>query len=69
MGDYAKSIAILNLRSGGLGMLSILRELNSMAEKSLDMLHCALKGTPPQNPLLNTMVPSTSVMQNCTPRL
>ena len=42
MGDYAKGIAIINLRSGGLNMPFILREINSMADKALDMLHRAL---------------------------
>jgi phosphate transport system protein len=42
MGDYAKGIAIINLRSGGLSMPFVLREINSMAEKALDMLHQAL---------------------------
>ncbi len=42
MGDYAKGIAIINLRSGGLSMPFILREIYSMAEKAMDMLHRAL---------------------------
>jgi len=42
MGDYAKGIAIINLRSGGLSMPFILREIYSMAEKAMDMLHHAL---------------------------
>lgn len=42
MGDYAKGSAIINLRSGGLSMPFILREINSMADKALDMLHRAL---------------------------
>src|SRR6266498_5700974 len=42
MGDYAKGIAVINLRSGGLSMPFIVREINSMADKALDMLHRAL---------------------------
>ncbi len=42
MGDYAKGIAIINLRSGGLSMPFIVRESYSMAEKTMDMLHRAL---------------------------
>src|SRR5215216_3126240 len=42
MGDYAKGIANINLRSDGLSMPSILWEIHSMAEKSVDMLHRAL---------------------------
>jgi phosphate transport system protein len=39
IGDYAKGIATINLRSGGIGMPALLRELLSMAEKATDMLH------------------------------
>lgn len=42
MGDYAKGIAVINLRSGGLSMPFILREIYSMAEKAMDMFHSAL---------------------------
>jgi phosphate transport system protein len=39
IGDYAKGIATINLRSEGLGMPAILREIQSMAEKAVDLLH------------------------------
>ena len=42
MGDYAKGIATINLRSEGLGMPYLLREAYSMAQKTLDMLDRAL---------------------------
>jgi len=42
MGDYAKGIANINLRSGGLSMPSILREIYAMAEKVVDMMHRAM---------------------------
>lgn len=42
MGDYAKGIATINLRSQGLGLPRISRELYSMAEKTVDMLHRAM---------------------------
>lgn len=42
MGDYAKGIANINIRSGGLSMPVILREIYAMAEKAVDMLHRAL---------------------------
>jgi phosphate transport system protein len=42
IGDYAKGIANINLRSGGLSMPKILKDIYSMAEKSVDMLHCAM---------------------------
>ena len=42
MGDYAKGIANINIRSGGLSMPMILREVYAMAEKGVDMLHRAM---------------------------
>jgi phosphate transport system protein len=42
MGDYAKGIAYINTRSGGLSLPFILREIYSMAEKAVDMLHHAM---------------------------
>lgn len=42
MGDYAKGIATINLRSGGLSLPDILTEIYAMAEKAVDMLHRAM---------------------------
>lgn len=42
MGDYAKGIAQINLRSEGLSVPFMLREIYSMAEKAVDMLHRAM---------------------------
>jgi phosphate transport system protein len=42
MGDYAKGIANINIRSEGLGLPRILRDVYSMAEKAVDMLHRAM---------------------------
>ncbi len=42
IGDYAKGIAVINLRSGGLGLPKILNDLYYMSEKTLDMFHRAL---------------------------
>jgi phosphate transport system protein len=42
MGDYAKGIANINLRSGGLSLPHILNDVYSMAEKAVDMLHRAM---------------------------
>jgi phosphate transport system protein len=39
MGDYAKAIANINIRSEGLSLPRILRDIYSMAEKAVDMLH------------------------------
>ena len=42
MGDYAKGVAAINLRSGGLNMPKILRDIYYMSEKVIDMLHRTL---------------------------
>jgi|SRR5688572_5165266 phosphate transport system protein len=42
MADYAKEIANINIRSRGLGMPGILKDIYSMAEKAVDMLHRAI---------------------------
>jgi phosphate transport system protein len=42
IGDYAKGIATINLRSEGLSMPVMLREIYAMAEKAVDMLHRAM---------------------------
>jgi phosphate transport system protein len=42
MEDYAKGIANINLRSQGLSLPGILRDLYTMAEKAVDMLHRAM---------------------------
>lgn len=39
MGDYAKEIANINIRSEGLSLPFLLRDIYSMAEKAVDMLH------------------------------
>lgn len=42
MGDYAKEIANINIRSEGLGLPYILKDMYSMAEKAVDVLHRAM---------------------------
>jgi phosphate transport system protein len=42
MGDYAKGIANINIRSQGLSLSYIFRDIYSMAEKAVDMLHRAM---------------------------
>jgi len=42
MGDYAKGIATINIRSEGLSLPQILMDIYSMAEKGVDMLHRAM---------------------------
>lgn len=42
MGDYAKGIATINIRSEGLSLPRMLRDIYCMAEKAVDMLHRAM---------------------------
>jgi phosphate transport system protein len=42
MRDYAKAIANINIRSEGLSLPRILKDVYSMAEKAVDMLHRAM---------------------------
>lgn len=42
MGDYAKGIAAINLRSGGLGLPKVLQDIHYMAQKAIDMLQRSL---------------------------
>jgi phosphate transport system protein len=50
VGDYAKGIASINLRSGGLGMPKVLRDIHYMAEKVVDMLHRSLTAFVDEDP-------------------
>jgi phosphate transport system protein len=51
MGDYAKGIATINLRSQGLGLPLTLERIYSMAEKGVDMLHRAMTAFADENEL------------------
>ena len=42
IGDYAKGIANINIRSGGLSLPKILKDIHVMGGKSVDMLHRAM---------------------------
>ena len=42
IGDYAKGIANINLRSQGLSLPKMLKDIFSMAEKAVDLLHRAM---------------------------
>jgi phosphate transport system protein len=42
MADYAKEIANIHIRSEGLSLPAIVRDIYSMAEKAVDMLHRAM---------------------------
>jgi phosphate transport system protein len=43
IGDYAKGNSKILLRSGGLGMPKLLKSLQNMARKAVDMLHRAME--------------------------
>lgn len=43
IGDYAKGIAGIHLRSGGLGMPKVLRDLHYMSKKAVEMLQRAMQ--------------------------
>ena len=43
IGDYAKGIATIHLRSGGLGMPKVLKDLHYMAQRAVDMLQRAMQ--------------------------
>ncbi len=42
MGDYAKGICVINLRSEGISLPKMVGEIYSMAERAVDMLHRAM---------------------------
>lgn len=42
IGDYAKAISNINIRSGGLSLPKILMDIHKMGEKTVDMLHRAM---------------------------
>lgn len=42
VGEYAKGIANINIRSEGLGAIAILGNIYSMAEEAVDVLHAAM---------------------------
>ncbi|MEW6403690.1 MAG: phosphate signaling complex protein PhoU [Chloroflexota bacterium] len=42
IGDYAKGIAVINLRSGGISLPRLLKDLYHMSLRSADMVHRAL---------------------------
>ncbi len=71
MGDYAKGIANINLRSEGLSLPYILKDIYSMAEKAVDMLHRAMttfanEDLTPQKTSCRKMTSLMSVIPGCT---
>jgi phosphate transport system protein len=70
MGDYAKGIATINIRSQGLSLPYILREIYSMAEKAVDMLHRAMTTFPDENvEAAEAIIQEDDMIDECYSRL
>jgi phosphate transport system protein len=63
IGDYAKGIATINLRSGGLGMPALLREAHAMAEKAVDLIHRSMTAYADEDlPLVKILIAEDDVI-------
>lgn len=70
MGDYAKGIATINIRSEGLSLPQILRDIYSMAEKGVDMLHRAMTAFVDEDvQAARDIIQEDDVMDECYSRL
>lgn len=70
MGDYAKAIANINIRSEGLSLPRILRDIYSMAEKAVDMLHRAMTAFADEDEeAAKTIILEDDVIDECYSRL
>lgn len=70
MGDYAKEIANINIRSEGLSMPYILNEICSMAEKVVDMLHRAMTTFADEDPATaEHIIQEDDIIDECYSRL
>lgn len=70
MGDYAKGIATINIRSEGLGLPRILRAIYSMAEKGVDMLHRAMTAFAEEDvETAKTLIREDDVIDECYAKL
>jgi len=70
MGDYAKGIATINLRSEGLGLPGILRDMYLMAETCVDMLHRALTSFADEDSQkARNIIPEDDVIDECYVKL
>ena len=66
IGDYAKGIAIINLRSEGISMPAILREIHSMAEKAVDLLHRSMTAYADEDlPSVKMLIAEDDVIDAC----
>lgn len=70
MGDYAKGIANINLRSEGLSLPRILREIYAMAEKAVDMLHRAMTAFANENiQVAQAIIREDDIIDECYSKL
>jgi phosphate transport system protein len=70
MGDYAKGIANINIRSEGLSLPRILKDIYSMAEKAVDMLHRAMTSFADEDlQAAKAIIREDDVMDDCYSKL
>jgi phosphate transport system protein len=70
MGDYAKEIANINIRSEGLNLPVLLRDIYSMAEKAVDMLHRAMTTFADEDtPTAMAIIQEDDIIDECYGRL
>ena len=70
IGDYAKGIANINIRSGGLSLPKILRDIHVMGGKSVDMLHRALTAFVDRDIIVaRTIIEEDDLIDECYTRL
>jgi phosphate transport system protein len=66
IGDYAKGIAIINLRSEGLSMPILLREIYSMGEKAVNLLHRSMTTFADEDmPAARSMIAEDDIIDAC----
>ncbi|MBK9924945.1 MAG: phosphate signaling complex protein PhoU [Anaerolineales bacterium] len=70
VGDYAKGIANLNIRSGGLGFPKMMRDIYVMGEKAVDMLHRAMTTFADEDfQSASDIIPQDDLIDECYTRL
>src|SRR5215510_14671738 len=70
MGDYAKEIANINIRSEGLSLPAILKDIYSMAAKAVDMLHRAMTAFADEDmPTATAIIGEDDVIDECYTKL
>ncbi|HSL45372.1 MAG TPA: phosphate signaling complex protein PhoU [Anaerolineales bacterium] len=70
IGDYAKGISNINLRSGGLSLPDILADIYSMAEQAIDLLHRAMTAFAEEDKqIAKVIIQSDDVIDECYRRL